>query len=128
MTEQNKKSSFDNFMHGNKIIKENGEPLVLYHGTDRDFEAFWKTGPFGGARARTQGGKLSGTRQLFYFTNSPDIATEFAGEIKKGKKESGPNIVPVYLSIKNPLILDANGGDWRQTHQAVLDAYDQKKS
>jgi len=47
-----------------------------------------------------------------FFTDSPSEAFDYAlGQYMSGvyDKESGPNIKPVYLSIKNPLIINARG-------------------
>ena len=86
---------FKNWFADSKVVDENGDPLVVYHGTnaDDDFTVFdiWGSnhGLFGiGA----------------YFTDSKDVAQ---GYTSKGKGKN-PRIYQVYLSIKNPLDMDAD--------------------
>ena len=80
---------FQRFFRDSKIVDENGEPLVVYHGTGADIETF---------KASRLGGAL-GTG--IYFTPSPEFAGEYA-------TREGGNIVPAYLAIRNPLVLDGS--------------------
>ena len=89
-TEQARSENLARFMDGSKLVNEDGSPMRLYHGTDKNITKF-KAGKDGGALG-------SG----IYLT--PDAA--FAGEY--AKRESG-NVLPVYGSIKNPLIIESNG-------------------
>jgi hypothetical protein len=73
---------------GSKVLDENGEPLVVYHGTRADFSTFKNSDGFRG----------------FYFTRDPAYA-EMKTSLANGR------IMPVYLSIKNPLILDGPRSD-----------------
>jgi hypothetical protein len=70
-----------------KVVDEQGRPLVVYHGTDTlvDFDTF-KTGV-----TNDYGSGI-------YFGTTADIASEYAGT------QMGARIIPVYLSIKNPLV------------------------
>ena len=58
--------------NASKVVDENGEPLVVYHGTKDNFNEFDldKVGKNGLALGKA-----------FYFTNSPEIANSF-GEVK----------------------------------------------
>nr|MDA3807701.1 hypothetical protein [Thiomicrorhabdus sp.] len=84
---------FKKWFKDSQIVAKDGKPLVVYHGTDADFNVFASTNP-----NLTVGGKLS------YFTTSTDIAEQYSG--KEG------SIMPVYLSIKNPKRLDYKGNGW----------------
>lgn len=117
--------AFWRWFAGSKVVDDDGNPLPVYHGTNRDFDRFVKTGPFGGARARTLGGQIAGSRQLFYFTSDPNIAAEFAGEMPKRRTPVGPNIIRTYLALKNPLVLDAGGKSWHLTQPDILRVYDE---
>ncbi len=68
-----------------------GKPLVVYHGTRADMEAF---------RPSKDGG--------IYFTLSEDDAQEFA-DVYGGTVDGNAKIVPVYLSFMNPLNINAHG-------------------
>lgn len=87
-TEEIKKDeNFKKWFDGSEVVDENGEPLVVYHGTKADFEEFAKNVDVKNGTALGDG---------FYFTDYPKKASSYAG---KGK---GSNIMPVYLSAKNP--------------------------
>ncbi|MEK9752564.1 MAG: hypothetical protein VW338_05045 [Rhodospirillaceae bacterium] len=77
-----------------KVVDENGEPLVVYHSTDKKFTKFDKKKTIGGQ---------------FWFTN--DRAAIDAGEV--GAAGRGV-VVEAYLSIKNP-------AGWREYDQLTLD-------
>jgi hypothetical protein len=68
-----------------------GKPIVLYHGTNADFDEFTHE-----AWGKTDHGHLG---KGFYFVNKADLATSYS--TRHGGK---PRIVAVYLNIKNPYI------------------------
>ena len=105
--------------------RETGDtPRTLYHGTNRAFEEFWRSGPFGAARPRTTGGRLAGSRTMFFFSDKAEIAEEFA--VKLTAKMTGANVRPVHLSLQNPLIIDATDETtWKNTQMKAIEAYDQ---
>src|SRR5690606_25368023 len=75
-----------------EVVDEQGRPLVVYHGTTADFDTFMrsKLGSATGARSTELG---------FYFTDNPFVANVFA------RKQDGGNVMPAYLSLKNPLVI-----------------------
>ena len=83
--------------NASKVVDENGEPLVVYHGTNENFTIFQEDrigsldpGYFG---------------RGFYFTPDKSMAKGYA----KGKH--GDVIVESFLDIKNPLNTDMNNTD-----------------
>lgn len=64
--------------NSSKVVDENGEPLIVYHGTKQEFEQF---SPEETAKADVG----------FFFTSDIHYANQY-----------GKFIIPVYLSIKNP--------------------------
>jgi hypothetical protein len=78
--------AFKKWFGDSKVVDENGEPLVVYHGTSAIFNTFQMRNAELGRGA--------------YFTNDPEWASEF-----------GPNIFNSYLSIQNPLRLTGPYGD-----------------
>jgi hypothetical protein len=74
--------------------KAGGEPLVVYHGTAADIDSF-SAAKIGAA---TDSG---GSGRGFYFAADPEYAGVYAG------RKSGANIVPAYVSLKNPLQYEA---------------------
>jgi hypothetical protein len=126
---QTETPEFKNFFGDSKVVGADGQPLVVYHGTDAtDIKNF----------------KHQST-QASFFTDSAQVADGYAmdrsqgyfvgsGPLREGpfptrrealdfkNSEGGGKVVkageavsyPVYLSIKNPLIVDAKGKGWNQ--------------
>ena len=73
--------------NASKIVDENGEPMVVYHGTFNNFEAF----------DRSKGGTNTASvfsmprNNWFWFSNNKDISSSY-----------GSKILPVFLNVRNP--------------------------
>ena len=87
--------AFKRWFGDSKVVDANGEPLVVYHGTGFDFNVFE------GAR--------KGTEKAYFFTADSELAGSFANT-SAGVYEGSANIMPVYLRMKNPLVIDYKGG------------------
>jgi hypothetical protein len=85
---QTETPEFKNFFGDSKVVGADGQPLVVYHGTSEDISKF---------KPSKEGALGSG----IYTTPDSTFAGEYA-------KNTGANIVPVYVSLKNPLILGTN--------------------
>lgn len=132
--------AFRRWFEGSAVVDSGGKPLMVFHGTDQDFNSFAKEklGEATGAQSAAQG---------FFFVSRPDVATSYANYAamqapvrrellqseraeKRGdwdgydaalqraeeleseiadRPQRGQNVLPVYLSIKNPAIMDAEG-------------------
>lgn len=99
--------------NASKALDENGEPLVLYHGTNNG-RFIDESGVF--ARQRNRLGfrnyfpfrtpiQLNENQGLWFFTDDPKVAETYMGS----ERNVGRRLVPAFLSIKNPLIVDAKG-------------------
>lgn len=77
-----------------KVVDENGEPLVVYHGTDASFDTF-----------QIDYESYNGFKDGAYFTSNKKFAKGYT--VKN-------NIMPVFLSIKDPLEFDGNGVAWNE--------------
>lgn len=71
--------AFHAWFGDSKVTTADGKPLVVYHGTGADFDAF-ADNPNG-----------------IFFGSDPNVAARYSG-IRQG----APRVLPVYLSIKNP--------------------------
>jgi|GEM_PF-2303284 len=71
--------------NASKVVDENGEPLVVYHGTDADFSEFMKKD--------AKHGRLGGDG--YYFAYDSNISSGYA------KKTNGV-LMPVFLNLKDP--------------------------
>lgn len=74
--------------NSSKVVDENGEPMVAYHGSNNEFTKF-DTARIGSSTGTSDG-------RGFYFTTDKDYAYSF------GK---GGNVLSVFLNIDNPLSL-----------------------
>lgn len=88
-------SAFERWFGNSAVVDENGAPLVVYHGTGEQFEAF--------QAIEEQGGH--------FFTRRRDIAEQYALD----RSDEG-TVIAVYLSMKNPLVVDAEGSWWTSIH------------
>ena len=113
---------FKRWFGDSKVVNDNGEPLVVYHGTSADITQFkgredlrspiTKLLNYFGAGFPNPWDDQSSARNKnilqvgsTWFTSSPDLAGGYA-TANRGEG-AAPNIIPVYLSIKNPAIYDA---------------------
>lgn len=98
---QTETAAFKRWFGDSKVVDAEGAPLVLYHGTDQDFTEF-RHGDVG-----------------FHF-GPPEAANN---RLDNEKRSDGllmlePRVMPVYLSIKNPLRLK-DAGDWGNPDQVA---------
>lgn len=77
---QTETPEFKAWFKESKVVDEHGKPLVVYHGTDKNFTAF---------RKQRRG-------FAYYFTADPEDASSYA---TTGR---GANVLPVYLSVQHP--------------------------
>ncbi len=98
-----------------KIIDENGEPLVVYHGTE-----------YGGHHT-FNAEEYAKSEPVTWFVDNEKVAYEYARnwESEKFDKEEGSHIYSCFLNIKNPVVLEANGKDYNsmegEIYKATLD-------
>jgi GNAT superfamily N-acetyltransferase len=83
--------AFKAWFSGSKVVDANGKPLVVYHGTNKNYFDTFKTN--GG------GGKTDGTGA--FFTDDPANAGTY-----------GSTHMPVYLNLHWPLEVWCEGSDW----------------
>ena len=84
--------------NASKVVDENGEPLVVYHGTK---EIWWND--YFVFNPQYEGKSTNITRRKFgstYFTSKKKVAQTF-----------GNIVIPAFLNFKNPIVFDANYQD-----------------
>ena len=90
---------FKDWFKESAVVDENGVPMLMYHGTSYDIEAFDPDrNPFA----------PSG----MYLSNSPPVANTYAS--RTGSDGSGPNVLPTYVSVQTPIVIEAAGKHWSQ--------------
>jgi len=75
--------------------KAGGKPLVVYHGTQASFDKFDE---------EMQGSTVYSEDVGFFFTNDPVEASSYA-TLDWDKEKPMPNVMPSFLSIKNPMVI-----------------------
>lgn len=88
---------FDEWFGNSRVTDAAGNPKVVYHGTNKAFEAF---DPSKG-KQRTDAPAFAS-----FFTDDPDLASSYA----KRSGRSGQNVRPAYLSLQNPA--ETTGRSW----------------
>jgi len=96
--------NFKAWFGDSKVVDEDGKPLVVYHGTARDFTAF-DIGRSGEATGNT-GFYGEGV----YFTEDADYAAGF-GAFARRTEDDAVSVVPAYLSLQNPAYIHVNPKD-----------------
>ncbi len=100
---------FERAKKSSKVVDFDGYPLVVYHGTTKDFTTF----------SKKTIGKANNGRYGFFFTPDESLATDFTRRrwqnTESQPKKNAHNIA-VYLNLRNPLIVTA--------YQYVMNAVD----
>jgi hypothetical protein len=86
---------FKRWFGDSKVVDADGKPLVVYHGTGADFDKFDQD---------KLGSESSGNSSMlgFFFSASADAVNKFTNT-----SGGAPNVRPVYLSLKNPVVMPA---------------------
>ena len=99
---------FKRWFSNSKVVNEDGSPKVMYHGTNKDFNEF----------VIAEKANRTGMPDGFYFTSDQEDASRYA-------KGEGANVLPVYLSIKNPYNL---GGKNKISKEMVMQFRDELRA
>jgi hypothetical protein len=99
-----KNKAFKKWFGKSKVVDQDGKPLVVYHGTTGDIIEFKHKEKE--VFDKYDGQDLSWYGKGFYFHSSPNIASDYAKMRADKFKESGQNVMPVYISLQNPLVIE----------------------
>lgn len=90
--------AFAKWFGSSKVVNAAGQPLVVYHGTTRDFSEFKSKGVE----------HINGEAQAalgFFFTNATDYADGYLEHPEiAGAFADGAQVMPVYLALRNPKV------------------------
>lgn len=111
------KKAFQKWFGDSKVLDENGDPLVVFHGTGQNFEAFDPQNPMtvGGMDLETAGIKAN------FFTSNEEVAWQFAEASAVGD-EVQERVISAYLKIEKPYVVYANGRPWTKFEDEVIAA------
>ncbi len=91
---------------GSALVDKDGLPWRIFHGTAATFSSFDPT-------HRGESTDRDDARQAFFFATSPEDAGFFAfyGMTELNRQDQQPNIMPVHVRLKNPLVVVDQGGE-----------------
>jgi hypothetical protein len=97
--------AFRRWFGNSKVVDWRGEPIVVYHGAP-DAAAIYRDGF---RRSPTRG-------DAYFATDSAATARTYASAHRAFDYQSAePGVIPLWLSLQNPMIVDARGALWRNT-------------
>lgn len=82
--------------NSSKVVDENGEPLIVYHGSEGMFDKFNKK--YRGISTNAKSAKLA-----FFFTDNKKLAFEYS------RRYAGGQLYECFLNLRNPTIKNFNG-------------------
>jgi N12 class adenine-specific DNA methylase len=144
-TDQTDTPAFRSWFGDSKVVDADGAPLVVYHGTNGDFNTF-DAGELGAASG------AASAKMGFFFASNPAVASSYAdtfnaykdtlfgrfaqrltgglyenlnermlGKVGKSAIFEGGNVMPLHLSISNPMVVDFGSSRYRdQTYAKVI--------
>jgi len=93
---QTNSPEFKKWFGDSVVVDDDDKPLRVYHGTHANFDTF------------VEGNNLENFGGLF-FTNDPSVASRYAGVDENFPAAEVGSIMPVYLKLENPLVIDFKG-------------------
>ena len=115
---QTETAAFKRWFGDSVVVDENGAPLVLYHATSADILSF-------DPKAASI---YEDAKSAIFLTTDTDVAETYLPSVwytPDGKNVEkaygdGANIMPVYVKIENPMVVDYFGGGYKENEFADL--------
>lgn len=109
--DQTNSEAFKRWFGDSKVVDASGKPLVVYHGSP-DVRGIF-----------AEGFKPFSRGHVFFAAKDSDVANSYADDSRAFDYQNAePHVIPLYLSIKNPMIIDAKGQNWKGTEKFVDEA------
>ncbi len=105
--------SFWKWFGDSKVVDAHGNPLVVYHGTP-DVRGIFADGfkPIKSWRG-----------SVFFAAQNYDAANSYADDHRSLDYQAAePHVIPLYLSIKNPMMVNGKGLPWSNTEKYIANA------
>lgn len=103
-----KSEAFRRWFGDSKVVDGNGEPLVVFHGTNNDdVKKHWNE------KTRTYDTEHKPFTEFktIYVDGLPSVGHFFVDK-QENAEGYGNTLYPVYLSMQNPLVIDCKGADY----------------
>lgn len=108
---QTETQAFKAWFGDSKVVDADGKPLVVYHGSP-DVRGIFAEGFV----PRSRG-------EVFFAAESYDVANSYADPKRAFDYQNAEDqVIPLYLSMQNPMIIDAKGAHWKETERHVKEA------
>lgn len=105
-------AAFKRWFGDSKVVDADGKPLVVYHGAP-DMRGIWEEGF---RRSPSRG-------DAWFATDSTAVAESYADDSRAWDYQRAEHgLVPLFLSIQNPMEVNARGQHWRETERFVEEA------
>ena len=107
--------------NSSKVVDDNGEPMVVYHGSGDTFPIFspqseWHGNFFSSERSVAESYSPTADNVIFEERKRPFVDVKFKdGRIERQYYDLG-GIYNVYLDINKPLVVDCKGKNWNDIH------------
>lgn len=114
--------AFRRWFGDSKVVDASGAPLVVYHGSP---DARFATPGKGDGVFRTKREAAFGSDpgRAFFFAADQRVARTYADPRRAFDYQNAEEgMVPVFLSLKNPMVIDAGGQHWRGTEAVIEQA------
>jgi hypothetical protein len=97
-----------------KVVDKGGNPLVVYHGTP-DGRDIANSGTF---KSQNERFGMGSDTHVHWFTDDVRTAKTYANPSRAFDYQGAePGIVETYISLKNPLVIDGGGKNWREAQK-----------
>jgi len=113
--------AFKGWFGDSKVVDKEGKPLVVYHGTGVNVgnRGEFMSGDFDNFDPGLSGksSKTGAPEGTYFFTDDPAVASSYTvqwrGDFSEKLKDNA-NVMPVHISLKKPLRVNAKGENWRE--------------
>lgn len=112
--DQTETEAFKRWFGASKVVEDfTDKPKVVYHGAP-DVRGIFADG----FQARSRG-------SVFFAAADYAVADSYAKDVRAFDYQNAePQTIPLYLSVQNPMIVDAKGAHWKDTESHVQKAKD----
>lgn len=106
--------NFWKWFKDSKVVDKQGRPLVVFHGSP-DVRGLFKEG-FAAQLGR---------KDSFFATDSYKMANSYADATRAFDYQNAEDYtIAIYISLQNPMIVDANNAFWMETEKHIAEARD----
>lgn len=114
---------FQAWFGDSKVVDAQGKPLVVYHGTP-DIRGIRDSGVFQTREEQAtqfltaDAAASAKLERAYFFSSRREAATSYADDRRAFDYQGAePGVVDAYVALRNPMIVDAQGREWRDVQK-----------